>query len=387
MKNSKENKESWLFVTPWTLNSIGGVSRVISEISKSMKNSNDYDPIILITDWNHKKPKTNKQTDNLEIKMRIRSPSDTGIKSTISFLLNLPITLIRLTKIVKENNIQVINIHYPGLLSINFIILNIFNPRIKIILSFHGSDIKRIKNESNTRIKIWNLILKMSDHVVSCSEGLSKEVSTFFPKHINKCSHIHNGTTIKNKKESQIYTLPKEYLLSVGTFEEKKGHDVTIKSFKMISEKYDALKLVIVGRHTEYIKHCIKIIKNTGLEDKVLLFTDIDHKNIHQFFEGAKIFISSSRYEPFGLVITEAGHHKVPVIATRTAGATEILDHLNDGIIVEINDIESTANALKSLLESELKCKEYGEKLKLKVDKKFTWKTTEKNYVNLIKNN
>ena len=63
------------------------------------------------------------------------------------------------------------------------------------------------------------------------------------------------------------------------------------------------------------------------------------------------LFVSSARSEPFGLSIVEAMAAGVPVIATASEGAREIIDASQTGLLVPIGDVEAMAKAVTSLLD------------------------------------
>jgi glycosyltransferase involved in cell wall biosynthesis len=65
------------------------------------------------------------------------------------------------------------------------------------------------------------------------------------------------------------------------------------------------------------------------------------------------VFVSASRTEAFGMAMAEALACGVPVVATATEGAREIVEDGRTGLIVPIGDAEAVAGAVASLLEDE----------------------------------
>ena len=60
-----------------------------------------------------------------------------------------------------------------------------------------------------------------------------------------------------------------------------------------------------------------------------------------------------SRYEPFGIVITEAWFSGVPLVATKADGAKNYVTDSYDGLLVEIDDLAGLVKALNSALKND----------------------------------
>jgi len=65
------------------------------------------------------------------------------------------------------------------------------------------------------------------------------------------------------------------------------------------------------------------------------------------------VCVLPSRYEPFGTVIAEAWHAKVPLVATKAAGAKQYVTHGVDGVLCEIDDFDTLAAHIKTALTDE----------------------------------
>src|SRR4029078_10892937 len=75
-------------------------------------------------------------------------------------------------------------------------------------------------------------------------------------------------------------------------------------------------------------------------------------EDIPELLSTVDLFVSPARSEPFGLSIVEAMPASVPVIATMSEGAVEILRDGETGRMVPINDAPSLAQAMLSLIDN-----------------------------------
>ena len=62
------------------------------------------------------------------------------------------------------------------------------------------------------------------------------------------------------------------------------------------------------------------------------------------------LFVSAARSEPFGLVIVEAMALRVPVVATRSEGAAEIIENEMSGVLIDLENHEKLARAILDLI-------------------------------------
>ena len=91
------------------------------------------------------------------------------------------------------------------------------------------------------------------------------------------------------------------------------------------------LELIVVGRDRS--DPFQTMIQSLGITGRVH-FTG-PTSEVHEYYAASDIFVLPTKYEPFGLVITEAMASGLPVIVSRLAGAAEIMTQNLDGILLE----------------------------------------------------
>jgi glycosyltransferase involved in cell wall biosynthesis len=138
---------------------------------------------------------------------------------------------------------------------------------------------------------------------------------------------------------------------TIGQIAPVKGHDVFVEAAAKISAKLPEARFVIVGedqtRDKRYLNELKEKIADPDLTDKVTLS---GWKNdVRPLFAEMDVFVSASRSESFGLVIAEAMASGVPVVATMSAGACEVIEDSKSGILVPIDDAQAIADAVVAL--------------------------------------
>ena len=111
--------------------------------------------------------------------------------------------------------------------------------------------------------------------------------------------------------------------LAVGRFSRRhKGFDLLIQAFHLFAEQNTDWQLDIVGEGVEEPLYR-SLISQYGLQDRVTIhpFTP----DIQQYYSAAQVYVLSSRWEGFGLVLVEAMAHGLPVVSSDLPTSLEIM--------------------------------------------------------------
>jgi glycosyltransferase involved in cell wall biosynthesis len=379
----------YLFVIAWPITELGGVNEVVKNLYTRMVSGNDFRPFILTGQWDAGKPETGPAGQFGTIAFRLRSPIDCKhpLKGALAYLLSLPSTLLHLRRLNRNFRIEVINPHFPGLNSLTFVVLRKLGWfRGKLILSFHGSDVRAIESTTGIARRAWEIILRNADAVVTCSQALSRRIGALVPSVSDKLQVSWNGVDPAGMSADceQPYK-GYEYVLSIGTLEPIKGHDILLDAFARVSTAVPGLHLVIIGRAGKTGNVLARLEEDPELSSVVHIVKDVPHEQIGCWMRAAKLFVLASRSEAFGLVILEAGACGVPVIATAVGGIPEIIDDGVHGRLIAPENPEALANAMVEVFGDPLKSRRYAENLRHKVLVEFTWDRVLNRYLQVAK--
>jgi UDP-glucose:(heptosyl)LPS alpha-1,3-glucosyltransferase len=125
-----------------------------------------------------------------------------------------------------------------------------------------------------------------------------------------------------------------------------KGLGPLLEAFAQLARERPGLVLVACGsdRDTKFRRRAAEL----GVADRVRFLGFVD--DVAGCFAGADVFAFPTFYDPCSLVVLEAMHAGLPVITTRTNGASELITSGRDGIVVSApDDVEGLADRLATL--------------------------------------
>lgn len=192
-------------------------------------------------------------------------------------------------------------------------------------------------------------------------------------KRLKKCDYIIALTQDLQKHlvddgypEKQIYFLPNMINVDVpyvqkgyhepivigtyGRFVKNKGFQHLISALRQVLDKGFNVKLII-GGYGEENDSLRLLVQNLSLENYVDFIGWVDSKS--HFFESIDIFCCPSEHEPFGIVVLESMKYSTPIIATKSQGPSEILDHKNTALLSDNYSVDDIANKVIDLIQNQ----------------------------------
>ncbi len=146
-------------------------------------------------------------------------------------------------------------------------------------------------------------------------------------------------------------TLTNKIVLAVGRHDYQKGYERLLESWRLVMQQHSDWKLHIYGKKNPSIK-LDALAQTLNITNAVSFFDPV--KDISNVYQNSSIFALSSRYEGFGMVLTEAMVHGVPCVSFDCPyGPSDIIDHDVNGVLIKNGDTEAFAKALSKLMSNE----------------------------------
>jgi L-malate glycosyltransferase len=206
--------------------------------------------------------------------------------------------------------------------------------------------------------RIHRVTLRRTSRVIAVSAAVASGLRAQNIFSSDKIVMIHNGIDVERFARKSGTGVPpvsaagRKRVGMVGHLAPIKGQEEFLRAAAIICRARDDVDFIIAGedksRDGENRASIEKLIRDLGLSGRVQLTGWID--DVADLLAKLDLFVSPARSEPFGLSIVEAMAAGVPVIATASEGACEIIESGESGRLVPIGEVEALAEAISELL-------------------------------------
>ena len=216
--------------------------------------------------------------------------------------------------------------------------------------SFNMNDISAIKK------KVYALIEKVlsykTDMIIAISAWEKESAAKYKICCSDKIHIIPSGVDVCLYDEKQgRYDLNRSklnipvdaYVIGmVGRISYGKGPDLFVKAAALIKNKIPNAFFVIVGEGEER-SSIENLLSEMGLKEDFLITGWVSNPMEYiQLFDQAMLL---TRWEGFGLVLTEYMLAEKPIITTRVGAVPDLMQHGKNGVMIDVGDIEGIAEA------------------------------------------
>lgn len=163
-------------------------------------------------------------------------------------------------------------------------------------------------------------------------------------------------------------------LLYVGKIEARRNIYFLVELFEKIQEKYNQLDLVIVGDgEPEYTKYFQERINKWVTMGRIKYFPKASQKELSLIYQNSDVFVFTSNYEIFGMVLLEALYFGLPVISSANGGASVLIREGENGFILDNFNTSEWEKRIEYILKDKKRYKEMKETAHNLVENHFLW--------------
>jgi glycosyltransferase involved in cell wall biosynthesis len=213
---------------------------------------------------------------------------------------------------------------------------------IKSVVTIHDLIHERHPEQYNSiDVKIYSKKFRYAcahaDKVIAISEQTKKDIIEFYKtpeEKITVCYQSCNpsfGKLVSDEEKKRVreqYGLPDEYFLYVGSIIERKNLLNICKAVFLLRQEIN-IPLVVIGDGGKYKQQVKDYIKQNGLDNSIVFFSETPSAKSSKNFQSAKDFpaiyqsaiamIYPSFFEGFGIPVLEALCSKLPVITSNVS--------------------------------------------------------------------
>lgn len=193
----------------------------------------------------------------------------------------------------------------------------------------------------------------------------------------------HNTTVIPNfydKPQAEPAKCEAKRAIAVGRYTYQKGFDMLIEAWGKVSDLHPDWHLDIYGPGDK--EHYANMVAEKGLSQFITCNGSL--QDVEEEFRKSSMFVFSSRYEGFGMVLIEAMACGVPCVSfTCQCGPSSIIKDGEDGMFVPPNDIDALAYSVVRLMDNDELRKSMGAKAYVNV-RRFSQESVMKKWIELF---
>lgn len=287
--------------------------------------------------------------------------------------------------IYNKSRFQILRLHSPKYIGLGALIFKLFNPKIKIVATYHQFPEANLYGFGRYLNKFW-------DYIITDSIYVKNKIIKQYKVDASKIDYVHNGVpkylspNYKDKSLLEKYNLENKFvLLYMGLLESRKNPLFLLDVVKNCKRNISNITLIYWGVGPLKAKIEEKI-KKLGLENNILFLSPKYGKTKMAIHNLADAFVHPSISEGFALAPLEAMACAKPIIISRGYSASEAVDNKINGFICKQNDLTDWCDKIQKLYFNQAMRVKMGNESLLKVKNEFQWRFTIDKHIEICKN-
>ncbi|HMA21873.1 MAG TPA: glycosyltransferase family 4 protein [Gemmatimonadaceae bacterium] len=212
-----------------------------------------------------------------------------------------------------------------------------------LVTTLHGTDVRLAKKISMSR-PAFGRVMRKSTCVTTVSSWLAGEVSALSAE----VKPIVAPMPVATERFHPHGSREQNRFLFAGRLNPQKGLDHLLRAFASMK---GLAMLDVVGEGVS-ANELRLLASQLGVSDRIQWHGQLNQGDLVKLYQAATAVVVPSTDEGLGLVAAEALLCEAPVIAFRSGGLTDVIEHGRTGILVTPGATAELAAALDSVLES-----------------------------------
>jgi len=245
---------------------------------------------------------------------------------------------------------------HPWLFIFNWAMRLFTRKRIIIFVQLVYHDIQKNKILNLLDKIIASIFLRSAHIIITNSQTMAQECKELGVK--QKIEIVYPGCDFaKEIVPKKLNNLSEIKILAVSNYIPRKGFHELITAIALIKTKYpdcyEKLSVQIAGNPNDmpdYTTSLKTLIYNNKLEDTVKLLGWKSRDEIRELFLSSDVFAFTGIHEGYGMVLAEAMHYGLPILAFKSGAVTELVEDMHNGLLITPKDLEGLALAIVRLI-------------------------------------
>lgn len=206
---------------------------------------------------------------------------------------------------------------------------------------------------------------------------------------------------LNNEIERFFFNPSKPLIVSIGRADKRKNFETIIQAFGEDKELQVMANLAIFAgvrkditqmpdEERELLTNLLLLMDKYDLYGKMAIPKKNDpQREVSEIYRIAArrkgVFVNATPRENFGLTLIESAASGLPVIASPFGGPKEILQHCENGLLVNVDDHATIAASIKKIIADERLWQRYSENGIIGVNKRYSWDAHAEKYLEVVK--
>ena len=279
---------------------------------------------------------------------------------------------------ITQDNPSIINAHW----AYEYAFAAIFSKK-KYILTTHDIPHVILKFNPNlfrlVRFIMGCITLRIAKNITTVSKYAKLQTKKYTNRPISVIPNALGKDLLNSKIKNKKINKKLKIVMANNAIDRRKNLKIALKAFNKFNKSFPHSTLTLFGRHgmgQGGVVH--KWAKKNNLDKNVYFHGFIENlmKVLHKY----DVLLHPSLEETFGMIYFEAMIKGVPIVAGKNSGATpEIIK--NNGLLVDVNDIEQIVNGLKKYIQNPALWKKIRKRSYTYAKLKYNYKTIAKKYL------